>query len=106
MTYEQITELSVRLQVAGLTLTELLQVERLGGSVTESHMKPILIQWGRKLDLAVNGQAPDHLQRLQDLELTGKNPEGESQIDITEMALGVPNPNRLRMNPKMLLQAA
>lgn len=89
MLKKEMADLRFQLQKVGLTMTQLMQEERNGGCVTESHLKLILIQWGRKLDLLANGQAPDHLHRLQELELLGKNPQGESQIDITEMALGL-----------------
>ncbi len=91
------SELLERLQTVGLTLCELIQVELNGGSVTEGFMKTFLIRLGKNYEDIVSGQTPDYLQRLQELELLGKNPQSEAQLDMFEMMLGISNPNRLRV---------
>lgn len=97
MAHSTHSELLQRLQTVGLTLCELIQVELMGGSVTEGFMKTFLIRLGKNYEDIVTGQTPDCLQRLQELELLGKNPQAESQLDMFEMMLGISNPNRLKM---------
>lgn len=90
----------------GLDLEHLMAVELKGGCVTEAHLRTVLILFGNKLSMIVNGQSPDQLQRLQELELQGKNPHGEAEIDIAEMRLGIKSQTRPRLTPGFIAQAA
>lgn len=93
--------LSVKLHKINMTLEDLMQIERNGGSVTESFMRTLLIQFGRKYDDSlVYGQSPDAIQRLEELEFSGKNPHGEAELDIAKQRLGLAtiSPYRTRLN--------